>query len=270
MKLNPGLFVAMLFAFFVLYGCSDYQKVLKSNDYTKKYEVAMKLYNKKDYQKAYPLLEELVSVKRGTKEAEDIYYYYCYCNYYLDDLISASYHFSQFAKTYPASDRAEEAAYMNAYCYYLGSPQYSLDQSNSYKAIQEMQLFINQYPNSKRVEECNQLIDKLRVKLEKKSYESGMLYFKMTDYKAAVVALNNTLKDYPMTAYREEILFTIIKSHFLLAENSYDNKKAERYKASMDVYYTFIDKFAAGKYAKDAKSIFEKAKQRYETYSSMN
>ena len=248
--------------------CSDYQKILKGNDYQAKYDLALKLYNKKEYQKAFPLIEELVSVKRGTKEAEDIYYYYCYCNYYLDDLISASYHFSQFVKTYPASDRAEEAAYMNAYCYYLGSPVYSLDQTNSFKAIQELQIFINQFPNSSRIAECNELIDKLRVKLEEKSFETGMLYFKMSDYKAAVVALNNTLKDFPMTVYREQIMFTILKSNFLLAENSYDNKKAERYRATLDAYSSFIDRFATGKYAKEAKSIFEKSEERFKTYSS--
>jgi outer membrane protein assembly factor BamD len=250
--------------------CSNYQKVLKSNDYAKKYEVALQLYNKKDYQKAYPLLEELVSVKRGTKEAEDIYYYYCYCNYYLDDLISASYHFAQFAKTYPASEKAEEAAYMNAYCYYLGSPVYSLDQSNSYRAIEELQIFINKYPNSSRIAECNELIDKLRAKLEVKSFEKGMLYFKMSDYKAAIVSLNNTLKDFPMTEYRETILFTIVKSNFLLAQNSYENKKAERYKATIDAYNIFIDKFANGKYAKEANSIVEKAREKYSMYTSTN
>lgn len=250
--------------------CSNYQKVLKSNDYAKKYEVALQLYNKKDYQKAYPLLEELVSVKRGTKEAEDIYYYYCYCNYYLDDLISASYHFAQFAKTYPASEKAEEAAYMNAYCYYLGSPVYSLDQSNSYRAIEELQIFINKYPNSSRIAECNELIDKLRAKLEVKSFEKGMLYFKMSDYKAAIVSLNNTLKDFPMTEYRETILFTIVKSNFLLAQNSYENKKAERYKATIDAYNIFIDKFANGKYVKEANSIVEKAREKYSMYTSTN
>ncbi|MCB0820490.1 MAG: outer membrane protein assembly factor BamD [Bacteroidetes bacterium] len=250
--------------------CSDYQKVLKSNDYGRKLELATKLYNKKDYNKAFPLFEELVSVKRGTREAEDIYYYYCYCNYYLDDLISASYHFSQFAKTYPASQKAEETAFMSAYCYYLGSPVYSLDQSNSYKAIEELQLFINKYPNSTRIEECNTLIDKLRKKLEVKSFEKAMLYFKTTDYKAAIIALNNTLKDFPMTEYKEEILFTIMKSNFLLAENSYENKKAERYKAAIDAYNVFIDKFATGKYTSEAQSIVNKAKERYQQYSSLN
>ena len=267
------LFQSGLLSFVLLItfsSCSNYQKVLKSNDYAKKYEVALQLYNKKDYQKAYPLLEELVSVKRGTKEAEDIYYYYCYCNYYLDDLISASYHFAQFAKTYPASEKAEEAAYMNAYCYYLGSPVYSLDQSNSYRAIEELQVFINKYPNSTRISECNELIDKLRAKLEVKSYEKGMLYFKMSDYKAAIVSLNNTLKDFPMTEYKETILFTIVKANFLLAQNSYENKKAERYKATIDAYNIFIDKFADGKYAKEANSIVEKAREKYSMYTSTN
>lgn len=260
--------IFLLLIAFSFSSCSNYQKVLKSNDYGKKYEVAMQLYNKKDYQKAYPLLEELVSVKRGTKEAEDIYFYYCYCNYYLDDLISASYHFEQFAKTYPASEKTEEASYMNAYCYYLGSPVYSLDQSNSYRAIDEMQKFINKYPNSERIAECNELIDMLRNKLEQKSFEKGMLYYKMSDYKAAIVGLNNTLKDFPMTKYKEIILFTIVKSNFLLAENSYENKKAERYKATIDAYNDFIDKFANGENVKEADSILLKAKEKYAFYSS--
>ncbi len=270
MKFLKNPIFILLFTCIISTSCSDYQKVLKSNDYARKYELAKKLYDKKDYQKAYPLLEELVSVKRGTSEAEDIYYYYCYCNYYLDDLISASYHFAQFAKTYPSSKRTEEMAYMNAYCYYLGSPAPSLDQSNSYRAIEELQLFINQYPNSTRIEECNTLIDKLRAKLEIKAYETAMLYYKMSDYKAAIIAMQNTIKDFPMTTYKEELLFLICKSNYELAENSIDSKKYERYKSTIDAYFTFIDKFATGKYAKEAESIHSKAKERFAQYKPTN
>lgn len=262
--------ISLLFFVLILSSCSDYQKILKSNDYSRKYELAKQLYNKKDYQKAYPLLEELVSVKRGTSEAEDIYYYYCYCNYYLDDLISASYHFAQFAKTYPSSSRTEEMAFMNAYCYYLGSPVPSLDQSNSYRAIEELQLFINQYPNSTRIEECNTLIDKLRKKLEVKAYETAKLYYKMSDYKASIISMQNMLQDFPVTAYKEELLFLICKSNFELAENSIESKKYERYKSTIDAYYTFIDKFASGKYAKEAESIQSRAKEQISKYKPTN
>jgi len=255
---------------FMAGSCNNYQKVLKSSDYDLKYQTAMELYKKKDYTRAYPLFEELVSVKRGTTAAEDIYYYYCFCNYYMDDLVSASYHFEQFAKTYPNSPRAEQAAYMVAYCYYLGSPQYSLDQTNSLKAIDQMQVFINQYPSSARVDTCNTLIDQLRSKLERKSFESSMLYYKTMNYKAAIISLKNTLKDFPTTLYREEIMFTVLKSSFLLAENSVDSKKAERYKNTMDAYYAFIDKFATGKDVREAEQIFENARTAYSIFKPVN
>ena len=174
-KVKLQVVLCMLIAVLIA-SCSDYQKVLKSTDYALKRKTALELYQKKDYQRAYPLLEELVAITRGTAGAEDLYFLYCYCNYYLDDLISAGYHFEQFAKTYPASEKAEEAAYMHAYCYYLGSPDFTLDQSNSVKAIEQMQLFVNKYPNSKRIAECNELIDKLRAKLEKKDLDLAMLY----------------------------------------------------------------------------------------------
>lgn len=244
-------------------GCSNYSKIVKGTDYTKKYELALQLYNKKDYNRAFPLLEELVSVYRGTVNAEDIYYYYSYCNYYMDDLISAEYHFSQFVKTYPGSVRAEEVAFMNAYCYYLGSPNYTLDQSNSIRAIEEMQLFVNQYPSSTRVAECNDLIDQLRLKLEYKSVDTGKLFFKTMDYKAAIVSFKNTVKDFPNTIYKEELMFLTVKASYLLAENSIDSKKFERYKNTVDAYYSFIDKFASGKYARDAESIFIKANEQF-------
>jgi outer membrane protein assembly factor BamD len=247
-------------------GCSNYQKVLKSTDYSLKRKTALELYQKKDYQRAYPLLEELVAITRGTTGAEDIYFYYCYCNYYLDDLISAAYHFEQFAKTYPASEKSEEASYMHAYCYYLGSPDYTLDQSNSVKAIEQLQLFINKFPNSTRISQCNEHIDLLRAKLEKKELDLAMLYFRMMDYKAAVIALKNLLESFPNTSSKDEIMLTILKSNYLLAENSVESKKMERYKLVIDDYNRFIDKFAPGKFAEQAKVVHERALNRYNEY----
>ena len=242
--------------------CSSYQKVLKSSNTELKYDTAIKLYNKKEYSKAYPLLEELVSVTRGTQKAEELYFIYSYCNYYLNDLASASYHFEQFSKLYPSSESAEEAAYMAAYCYYLGSPQFNLDQTNTFKAIDEMQIFVNRYPTSERVEDCNRLIDELRAKLEKKDISHAMLFFQISDYKAAIASLKNILKDYPSTKSREEVMITLIKSHYFLAENSVDEKKEIRYKQTIDAYYSLIDKFASAKKAKEAESFFDKANER--------
>src|ERR1700759_437431 len=134
---------------------SKFEKLKASNDNAKKYQAALAFYNKKQYNKALELFETLVQRYRGQAQAEDLYYYYAYTNYRLKDYTSASYHFKQFGDTYPSSQRAEECNFMSAYCYYLDSPVYSLDQDNTTKAIEKLQLFLNLYPKSERVAETS-------------------------------------------------------------------------------------------------------------------
>lgn len=236
--------------------CTKYEKLLKSTDYEAKYQAALKYYEEENYVKAYPLLEELVGLYRGTDKAEKIYYYYAYANYYMDDLIMASYHFKNFVKVYPQSPFAEECLYMNAYCYYLMSPQPSLDQANTLNAINEFQLFVNRYPQSKRVGDANETIDKLRHKLEVKAYETCRQYYRTENYQSAIVCIDNTLKDFPGTEFSEELAFLKIKAQYLYAINSVETKKEERLKSTVEAYYAFIDKFAKSDYVREAESIY--------------
>ena len=121
----------------VITGCkSKFEKLRTSNDTAKKYQEALKFYNNEQYTKALVLFEDLVQRYKGRAEAEDLYFYYADTHYKLDDYTTARYHFKNFADTYPNSRKAEEARYMAAYCFYLESPIYSLDQENTYKAIE--------------------------------------------------------------------------------------------------------------------------------------
>ncbi len=244
--------------------------MLKSTDLEAKQAYAIKLYNQKKYYKALPLFEELITMFRGTKKSEMTYYYYSYTNYYLEDYETAAYDFGNFANSFPTSQYAEECAYMHAYCYYLDSPEFALDQTNTIKALNELQLFIDQYPRSSRVEVCNGLIDKLRFKLESKMYENAKLYYHMQEYKAAYTTFKNLLKDYPATKYREESLFLTLKSAFLLAENSLDALKSERYSSALNAYSEFNGTYTESKYKKEADRIAEDCKKRLEKLSAMN
>jgi len=262
--------------------CSKYQKALKSSDMSFKYEMAMKFYNDADYFKAQSLFEELIGLYRGLGKAEQIYYYYAYSNYYMEDFLMASYYFKNFVKTYPTSQHAEECMYMGAYCYYLNSPASSLDQTNTKKAINEMQLFINRYPTSERVEECNNLMDVLRAKLEEKSYNNSKLYFHLREYKAAIVSFNNLLKDFPDTKYREDAFFYILKSNYSLAVNSIQSKKKERFENTILAFNDYeeyhpplTDLGEAGKgdgtkkeFAKEAESILKSSKKELENMNN--
>jgi len=248
--------IAGLFALIVitLGSCkSKYEKLRASNDNAKKYAEAVKLYNKKEYTKALGLFDPLVTRYRGQEQAEDLYYYYAYTNYKLKDYTSARYHFKTFADTYPSSTRAEECRFMAAYCYYLDSPAFSLDQDNTTKAIDALQLFINLYPKSDRVAEASKLIQNLRDKLEEKAYANSKLYLTISDYQAAVISFGNTLRDYPDTKYAEEIEFLTIKAQYLYAEHSRELSQPERYNLTINYADQFIEKYPSSKYLREAK-----------------
>jgi outer membrane protein assembly factor BamD len=251
--LKKLLYISLLF---VALGCSEYQKVLKSTDLDYKYNKAVEYYNDAKYNKAYPLFDELLTLYRGTQKAADVYYYFAYTNYKLNDYILAAYHFKNFSNTFPSHEKAEEMAFMVGYCYYLESPPYSLDQAYTFKAINEIQLFVNTHPNSEKLAESNKLIIELRRKLEKKSFELALLYFKTQYYQSAVVAFNNTLNNYPDTRYREEILFFKFQASYELAKNSIDSKKLQRFIESRTAYLSLVDNYPENAGLKDIEQKF--------------
>lgn len=258
-KFKRYLLVLVVISF--LLSCSKYQKILKSPDASVKYDAAIAYYNKKDYFRALPLLEELVNLYKGTQKAEKVYYYFAYTNYGLGDYATANFHFDNFTKTYPNSEYTEECYYMSAYCSYLDSPVSSLDPTNTIKAINELQLFVNKYPNSSRIPECNRLIDELRFKLEKKAFDNAKLFYNLEDYKAAIVSFKNVIKDYPDTRFAEESMFLIMKTYYLYAGKSVEEKKEERYKAVVEAYLPFIDTYPKSKYLREAESMYVAAQK---------
>lgn len=249
----PGLILLILLAA----SCSRYQRLLKSSDSELKYEKANQYFERKDYYRAINLYEQLLPVYRATEKAEKIYFNYSYAYFNQAEYVLASYYFKKFVKTFPRSDKAEECFFMSAYCKYMESPVYSLDQTNTYDAISELQLFLNAYPDSERVEECNELIDELRGKLEKKHYEISKLYLKMDRYKAAVTSFNNLLKDFPDTDYKEASLYYIVKSNYQYAQKSVARKKQERFEETIDSYYNFIALYPESTYMKEVQNMYK-------------
>jgi len=254
------VFLLTLFASLLLFtACGDFQKLLKSNNNELKYETAVSLFNKASYNKAMQLFEQITAEFRGTDKAEKIAYMNAYCYYHEQDYILANYQFKQFAENFPTSQYAEECAYMSAYCKYLDSPIFSLDQTNTTDAMKDLQVFINRYPQSTRVEQANELIDKLRDKLELKAYEEGMLFFKTNDLQAAIVTFNNLLKEFPDTRYREDALYTLMKAYKLYAEKSISSKFSERYAQVYETCDKILQDFPKSKYTKEVTAIQEDA-----------
>ena len=247
--------------------CNEFSKVKKSTDYAYKLEMAIKYYDKGEYSKAQILFEELQNVYKGTEKAETVYFYNAYTNFEMGDYLLGGFLFRNYVRTFPTGKRAEECAYMTAYCYYLNSPESALDQTDTYSAIREFAFFLKQYPHSERVPDCNEYVDKLRAKLELKSYSTCMQYFRLTDYKAAIADIGVHNKDFPDNKHKEQLQFTVIKSYYELALLSSDipdklhpqSIKYERMKAAMDNYTKFVDTYPKSNYLAEAQTLFDSA-----------
>jgi outer membrane protein assembly factor BamD len=252
----------LLLAVALVTGCkSKFEKLVASNDTGKKYQEAIRLYNKKDYSKALLLFDGLNQKYKGRGEAEDLAYYFAYTNYRLRDYTTARYQFKVFADTYPNSARAEECRFMSAYCFYLDSPNFTLDQENTYRAIESLQLFINLYPKSDRVVEASSLIADLRDKLEKKAMANARLYLDIGDYKSAIFAFENALRDYPDTKYAEEMEALSVEAQYLYAANSLEIRQEERYGQVVEMANTFSEEYPESKFLKNVQDYKKRAEQ---------
>lgn len=230
---------------------SEYERIRTSGNTKAIMAKAMDYYKKEDYTKAQGLYDLIITNLRGSVDAEKVYFQYAYTHYYLQKYVSSAYYFKQFSQTFPNSELKEEADYMSAYSEYKMSPIYRLDQTATAKAIDELQLFMNTYPNSSRIKDCNGLIDELRAKLEKKAFEEAQLYFNLRDYQAAIQSYNNLLKDFPETENAEQIHYKIALGAHNYATNSVLSKQEDRYRMALEESRDFLKKYEKSKYRKE-------------------
>jgi len=243
-------------------GCSGYSKVLKTTDYNYKYEYAKSLYIEGRYQNASSLLEECMIRFRGTDNAEDVVFMLASCYYNMNDFLSASQYFQTYYKTNPNGAYAEEARFLSGKSLYYDTPDSRLDPSSTYGAISELQSFLEVYPGSRYTKESNDMIYEMYDRIVEKELRSATLYYNLgnylgNNYRSCIITAQNAMKDYPYTKYREELSFLVLKATFMMAEESVEIKKIDRYRDAIDEYYSFKNDYPDSKYMKDADKMFQ-------------
>lgn len=246
---------------FFLSSCAEsYTKVQKSTDVNYKYKKAVEYYNKKRYYQAIPIFEELIGLFKADKRAEDLYYYYANAEFLQKNYIIAGYHFRRFTEIFPESKYTEECLFKWAESYAKQSSDFDLEQENTASAIDAYQIFINAYPNSERVKDCNVKIDQLRRKLELKSLSIAQLYYKTQNYRAAALSFKQTLQEFPDIDEAAELHYMIVKSYIKFAQLSIPSKKSERFKEVIKEYEYFKGRFPESPKLTELKKYYELAK----------
>jgi len=270
-KMRP--FFILIVLLFVFTSCSNFQKVLKNEDVKAKYDLAEKLYDAKDYKKANTILAQIAPKYIGKPQGERVMYFLSNSYFEIKDYNTAGYQFERFLKSYPKSDKAQEAAFFGAKSYYLLSPKYSLDQTDTDKALQKLQIFINSYPNSEFLSQANDMATDLAEKKENKAFEISKQFSKLGEFFtldfsiSAAAAIDNFVLDFPGSVYKEDALFYKLKALSNLAINSTEMKKRQRLIEAKVAYDALKKNFPQTKYEKQVNSLMEKINNELEIYS---
>lgn len=261
----------LLLVVLTLSACSDLDKVLKSNDFETRYEAAKQYYFDGKYDNSATLLVDLIAAAKGSDRAEETLFLLAMSAYKAKNYDAASSYFKKYYETYPKGTYVEEARLFSGRSLYMNTPQPNLDQSDTYAAITEFQMFTENYPQSKYYAEAMRLIFELQDKLIDKEYAAAKLYYDLgtyfgnctnggSNYQACIVTAQNAINDYPYTPRREEFAILILKAKFDLADQSVESKKLERYQSAMDEYQGFLNEFPASDFRPEAQKRYETAK----------
>ena len=240
---------------------SQYDIVLSGTNAADKYAMAFELFNAKKYAKAAEMFESLSLQTNGTAQDDTVQFYVGYSNYLYGDYATSESNLQRFIVTFPLSPFHEQAQFMRLDCLYKSTYRYELDQVPTHTALQEMNIFKIDNPDSQYIQQVNEMIDDLNGRLELKAYKSAYLYYHMEDYMAAHYALKNVLKENADNRYRDEILYYTAMSSYHYAFNSIPSKQKERYLVFVDDYLNVVSEFPDSEFSKKLEPYYTKVQK---------
>ena len=271
--MKKTVIIASISALLMCSCASEYQAVSKYGDNEMKYEFAKEAFARGKFQQASLLLQEVVTMKKGSDEAQECLYMLAMAQYCNLDYEAASETFKKYTTSYPRGLYAEPAYFYIGQSLYQSSPEPRLDQSPTNGAITAYQQFMDLYPDSHLRPQAQERLYELTDKLIQKEFLSAQLYYNLggyfgninsndeSNYNASIITAQNALKTYPYCSLREEFMLLIMKSKFQLAENSTQEKRLERYRDAEDECYGFINEFPESKNVALAEKYIVKCKK---------
>ena len=251
---------------------NEYNQITKSGDYTLKYEYAKQCFAQGKYSRAVPLLQEVVTMKKGSTEGEECLYMLAMSEFGMKDYETASEYFKKYFSSYPKGRYAENAKYYVGESLFQNAPEPRLDQSTTMTAIAAFQEYLDIFPDAHLKSQATSRLYALQDLLVEKEYKSARLYFDLgtyfgnctnggNNYEACIVTAQNALKDYPYSNRREEFASLVMKGKYELAKMSVESKQLERYQDAEDECYGFINEYPDSKERSLAEKYIEKCKE---------
>ena len=270
--MKKSAIITACFALLMTSCANQFNQVYKSQDNNLKYEFAKQYFASGKYSRAATLLNELITVKKGSTEAEESLYMLAMAEFNMKDYETAAEYFRKYCSSYPKGIYAEMAKYYVGESLYMNAPEPRLDQSTTMTAISAFQEFLDVYPDAKLKKQATNRLFALQDLLVEKEYNNAKLYYDLgsyfgnclgegNNYQACIVTAQNALKDYPYSNKREAFATLIMKGKFELAKMSVESKQLERYQDAEDECYGFINEYPDSKERANAEKMIAKCKE---------
>lgn len=189
-----------------LFGCAS-RNIKPIPDADTQFEIAKRVYNKKHYSDSVIEFQKLIFNYPGYAYIDSAQYLLAMSYFKDKDYASAAAEFRKLVSSFPTSSLSDEAFFMVGLCDYELSPKPELDQKYTFMAIEGLESFLDEYPESELVSEAQRLLLEARSKLAKKAYKNGELYVKMKEYDSALIYLDEVIDNYSDTPWAGWALF---------------------------------------------------------------
>ncbi|MFB0516012.1 MAG: outer membrane protein assembly factor BamD [Candidatus Neomarinimicrobiota bacterium] len=195
-------------------GCAGRQSSARSS-IEERFARGKALFEKEKWARAADEFNLVVINNPAGNLAAQAQYYYAECLYQQKQYVEAQVEFERLLRRWATTEHLVEARYRIVQCLVAQSPSFYFDQKTTLEAIDELQAFIDDFPESAYREEAETLITELRYKIARKYYESGRLYLKWRRSPPARIYFDMVLSQYYDTPYADEARVGIVVSYIL-------------------------------------------------------
>ena len=233
-------------------GCSS---TFDTSNFTaeQKLDYAKEQYNEENYFDALQEFNAIVLEYSGSAIVDDASYYLAMTRFQRGEYILAAFEFSKLIKNMPVSEFVPISQFMLAECYYELSPNYTLEQRYTKKAIEEYQAFIDFFPSNDKVKEVETKIIELNNKLARKGLHSANIYEILGYYDAALYYYTNLIEIYHETIYAPQAMYNKI---FLLTDK-------DRNREALAEANKFISRYPKNSLVQQVKKIKESIEDKF-------
>ena len=198
----------------LLMGCGK-KNVHLEEDLSPRFEKAMGYFDKGKYSRAKDEFDYIIMADPGSKISNESQYYMAESMYQIKEYDEASIAFDRYVRFSPDYSKIEKARYRICECAINFSNSYQREQSQTHRALEQLQMFIEDFPASDLINDAEDAMLALRLKLAQKDYEVGRMYLKLEEYDSALIYFRSVLNHYYDTSFSDDARVGIIFTHIL-------------------------------------------------------